>query len=89
MWIASPVRILWIDFWPQSGLFVTSEQSVVRQQRGKRNAAQSRTGLPEEVADVILYLASPESHWIKGQDIVVDGGMGAMIASDVMGLKTS
>ncbi|MEM1162502.1 MAG: SDR family oxidoreductase [Pseudomonadota bacterium] len=46
-----------------------------------------RPGLPEEVADVILYLASPESAWIKGQDIVIDGGMGAMAMTDAMGLK--
>lgn len=36
-----------------------------------------RAGLPEEVADVVLYLLSPQSHWLKGIDICVDGGMGA------------
>lgn len=45
-----------------------------------------RAGLPGEVADVIVYLASPESHWIKGTDLVIDGGMGAMGMSDAMGL---
>ena len=46
-----------------------------------------RAGLPEEVADLIMFLASPDSHWIKGQDIVIDGGMGAMAMTDMMGLK--
>lgn len=52
----------------------------------KNIARAGRPGLPEEVADVILYLASPESSWIKGQDIVIDGGMGAMGMTDAMGL---
>lgn len=53
-----------------------------------RNIARAgRPGSPEEVADVILYLASPQSAWIKGQDIVIDGGMSAMAMTDAMGLK--
>lgn len=45
-----------------------------------------RAGLPEEIADVIIFLASPQSHWIKGQDIVVDGGMSAIASSNRLGL---
>ena len=33
-----------------------------------------RLGLPEEVADVILFLASPMARWVTGQTITVDGG---------------
>jgi hypothetical protein len=29
---------------------------------------------------------SPQSRWINGQDLVIDGGMSAMIASEMMGL---
>lgn len=36
---------------------------------------------------MILYLTTPESHWIKGQDIVIDGGMGSMAMTDALGLK--
>jgi 3-oxoacyl-[acyl-carrier protein] reductase len=33
-----------------------------------------RLGTPEEVANVILFLASPLAAWVTGQTIVVDGG---------------
>ena len=33
-----------------------------------------RLGAPEEVADVVLFLASPMARWITGQTMVVDGG---------------
>jgi NAD(P)-dependent dehydrogenase (short-subunit alcohol dehydrogenase family) len=35
-----------------------------------------RFGKPEEVADAVLFLATPESSYITGVDINVDGGMG-------------
>ena len=34
-----------------------------------------RVGEPEDIADVILFLASPGSRYITGQVIVVDGGL--------------
>ena len=33
-----------------------------------------RLGMPEEVADVALFLASPQARWVTGQTIAVDGG---------------
>jgi NAD(P)-dependent dehydrogenase (short-subunit alcohol dehydrogenase family) len=35
----------------------------------------ARTGLPEEVADAVLYLVSNESRFVTGTDLVVDGGL--------------
>lgn len=36
----------------------------------------NRFGKPEEVADTVLFLAGPESSYVTGVDINVDGGMG-------------
>ena len=33
-----------------------------------------RAGRPEEVADAVLYLASPRASWITGVNLTVDGG---------------
>jgi 3-oxoacyl-[acyl-carrier protein] reductase len=33
-----------------------------------------RYGLPDDIANVIVFLASPEGRWINGQTILVDGG---------------
>jgi len=38
----------------------------------------SRIGKPEDLAQVVGFLASPESHWIYGQTIVADGGLSLM-----------
>ena len=37
-----------------------------------------RFGKPVEVADMILYLASPASDLVCGQDILIDGGYTAL-----------
>ena len=35
----------------------------------------ARLGQPEDVADAVLFLATPASRWITGADILVDGGI--------------
>lgn len=36
-----------------------------------------RHGRPEEIASMVAYLAGPESSFVTGADLVVDGGFGA------------
>lgn len=55
----------------------------------KNIARVGRAGTAEEVADVIIFLASPESKWLKGIDVVVDGGMGALLLSDQLAISPS
>jgi len=43
--------------------------------RIKREIALNRMGEPEEVADLILFLASEEGNYITGTEIVIDGGL--------------
>ena len=52
----------------------------------KNIARAGRPGSPEEIADIILFLLSPQSAWIKGQDITIDGGMSAMGMTDMLEL---
>jgi 3-oxoacyl-[acyl-carrier protein] reductase len=39
------------------------------------NIPDGRTGTPEEVADVILFLVSPAARYIQGETVEVNGGM--------------
>jgi 3-oxoacyl-[acyl-carrier protein] reductase len=63
--------------------YIRSAQTLSREHsigpEGLENAAKivplGRVGLPEDIADVILFLASPASRYITGQIIVADGGL--------------
>ena len=46
-----------------------------------------RPGEPVEAAQVAVFLASPESCWIKGADIPMDGGGVSMMLSDHLKLE--
>ncbi|WP_338834656.1 3-oxoacyl-[acyl-carrier-protein] reductase [Moorella humiferrea] len=59
--------------------FIATEMTAVLQEGLKeefyRHIPLGRPGTAEEIADVILFLASPASRYITGQVIVVDGGL--------------
>ena len=42
-----------------------------------RSIPLGRRGTPEEIARVILFLAGPDSSYVTGVDLLVDGGLGA------------
>ena len=45
-----------------------------------------RPGTVDEIADVIVFLSSSESRWLKGVDITIDGGMTAVVQTENLGL---
>lgn len=46
-----------------------------------------RAELPDEVTELVAVLAKPESDWLKGSDIPIDGGMNALAMSDALDLN--
>lgn len=44
-------------------------------ERFKKAAPLGRLGLPEDIADACLFLASPAARWITGANLRVDGGV--------------
>jgi NAD(P)-dependent dehydrogenase (short-subunit alcohol dehydrogenase family) len=41
-----------------------------------------RSGTPDEIAQVIAFLASPASEWVRGCNIETDGGLTAMLETE-------
>ena len=52
----------------------TPEQQEAAMARFARLAPMGRAGTTLDIADAIVYLASDESRYVTGQEIVVDGG---------------
>ncbi len=54
--------------------WITTGSSTEEERVAAENTPMRRAGTPEEVGDLIAYLASDESTYITGQMIVIDGG---------------
>jgi 3-oxoacyl-[acyl-carrier protein] reductase len=44
-------------------------------ERAAGNIPLGRVGDPEDIADVVLFLASDAARYVTGQTIIVDGGL--------------
>ena len=51
-----------------------SHMSAERKARSVATVPLGRIGQPEDIADVVAFLASDDARWITGQEIVVSGG---------------
>ena len=54
---------------------MTDGLSDVQQEGILKKIPMGRMGDPQEIADAVLFLASPLSNYITGQVLTVDGGM--------------
>jgi 3-oxoacyl-[acyl-carrier protein] reductase len=54
---------------------MTAKLGEALQDQVKTRIPAKRLGTPDEVADVVLFLASPSSGYITGQCITIDGGL--------------
>jgi len=60
------------------GVIKTEMTTDVLTQRGDAIVAQTplgRIGQPDDIAGLVLFLASPEAGWITGRTIIADGGI--------------
>jgi 3-oxoacyl-[acyl-carrier protein] reductase len=55
------------------GWIATESQTSAEAEQGKRTPLH-RSGRPEEIASAVAWLASPDSGFITGQIIIIDGG---------------
>jgi len=47
-------------------------------------ALSGRAGTPEEVAEAVVFLARPESEWVRGVNLAVDGGLSARLEIEAL-----
>lgn len=53
-------------------MYLSSMDPSIREAM-QANTAMRRNGLPEDIADAVLYLCSPAASWVTGQCLAVDG----------------
>ena len=58
----------------ETGRAVETEEMRARRAKSAQTRAIKRTGQPEDLVGLCVFLASPESDFMTGQTVVVDGG---------------
>lgn len=58
----------------ETGAAVQTEEDKVRRVASGRKRALGRNGLPQDVVGLCVFLASPQSDFMTGQTVVIDGG---------------
>lgn len=64
------------EIWHVPGL--TPEQSAAHKESAVRNIPIGRMAQPDEIANVVVFLASDQASYMSGAVFAVDGGAGAM-----------
>jgi len=59
---------------PRKGIAGSATDWQVTEQRFAARAMMGRVGEPQDVANAVVFLASPQSGWITAQTLTVDGG---------------
>lgn len=55
---------------------MTNEMTAEQKEAMLKEVPLGRVGTPEEIADAVVFLASPASAYITGQCLLIDGGLG-------------
>jgi NAD(P)-dependent dehydrogenase (short-subunit alcohol dehydrogenase family) len=73
------IRVNSISPGPIESTFLSRELSAAELQQAKdwivSQVPMKRFGQPEDIAAAVLYLTSPESAYVIGADLIIDGGM--------------
>jgi len=65
MWDSIDAGMSWINGLPKGQNFLNTKSQITL----------GRTSVPEDVAKLVSFLASPDSDYVTGQTLLVDGGM--------------
>ncbi|WP_020497560.1 MULTISPECIES: coniferyl-alcohol dehydrogenase [Sciscionella] len=68
----------------QTPILPDFEQSMGKDTLDGLKGLLGRHATPDEVASAILFLASPDSSWINGHPLVIDGGISGAVLSGIV-----
>jgi 3-oxoacyl-[acyl-carrier protein] reductase len=54
------------------------QKAILREESGKMTAAAPRTGTPDDIAQIVAFLASEGARWVTGSTVSANGGKAAI-----------